>query len=1570
MAERIKGLQIDLSMKDMGVQRSISEIKRSFKGLNADLKLSNNNFKYSEKSLNSYKLRTRELSLAVKESKANVAALKAKYQEVSRESGVNSKKAAQLRQEYSRQADNLNYLQNELDQTRDKYREMIAVSKSSVGRLGQTFAEIGPKIKSIGDSMKSVGRNMSMYVTAPITAGFGAAMKKSIDFDDTMRKVKATSGATGDEFNQLRTKALQMGRDTKFTASESAEAMNYMALAGWDTKDMLNGIGGVMNLAAASGEDLASVSDIVTDNLTAFGMKAKDSTHFADVLAQTSSKANTDVRGLGDAFKYAAPVAGALGYTIEDTSIAIGLMSNAGIKGEKAGTALRTMFTNLAKPTKAMKDKMDELGISITDSNGEMLPMRDVMDQLRTKMGGLSKDQQAAAASTIFGKEAMSGALAVINASDEDYKKLTKSIDGSSGASKRMANEMEGGIGGAMRKMKSAIESLAISLGDALAPILYKVATWVTKLATKFSNLPSGVQKTIAVVGLLAAAIGPLLMVFGVMVSTIGTAITTLGSLMTSMRTLSLLSKTSAAATSIWNGVTATARGIANGYRYAIAALTTSQTIQAIKTKIAAAATTVWTTVTKGAALATKGLGLAIRFMTGPVGIVITAIGLLVAGLIHLWKTNSSFRNSVITAWNAIKNSAVTIFGFIKTYIVAIWNAIKASTIAVWNGIKTVAVATWNGIKLAILHPIKTLKTILSTIWNAMKNSAIKIWTALKNGVIAIIKAYVAQVKFNINLIKRIVVTIFNAIKNFSIKVWTALKNAVLGIVRTLRKGVLSVFNALKKGVSAIFNAIKNATVRIWTAMKNTVINRAKALWSGVRNTWNALKKGTIGIFKAVGSFMSSKWNSIKKGTVNKAKALWSGVKGAWGSLKKGTHNTMNAVGVFMSKKWNGIKSTTVSIVNSMKSKVMGTMNKMRDGIKTVTGKIGNLFGGMVKGVKKGLNKLISGVNWVADKLGMDKLPSIKLSTGTNASKKYVSHGKINRDTFATVGDKGRGNGPSGFRHEMIEYPNGKTTITPNRDTTTFLPKGSKVYNGTQTHAMLSQMPRFSIGSAIKEKAEYMFGKGKKSIKGTVGKGKDLGGNAVDQVKKVGSEVAVKAKKVGSAVISGIGDVFDYIGHPGKLVNKIFDKVGFNFNFLKDAPLPFDLMQGAYKKLKSGVKSLFDEWLNDAGGGDGSSFTKFPITTGYYPNGGAPGYSFGGGHHYGIDFGAPFGTTINATNSGQLGELHNFGGGLVARLLTGQFTLFFMHLSKILKHGKVQAGEPIAKTGNSGNWTTGPHLHFQVEKGRHNDITNQNTVNPLKWLKGHGGGKVGGSGSANARRAIQRAQSILGGRYKSSYITEQMMRVAKRESNFQADAVNNWDINARMGDPSKGMFQMIGSSFRAYAKPGHGNILNPTDEAISAMRYIVGKWVPIMGSWRSAFKRAGDYAYATGGVINTSGMYQLAEGGYPEIVIPTDPSRQSDAMKLLHLAASKISGNNRNKRPNQLRTPSVTSNTVDNAELLLQMIENQQKQINVLMEIARSNENIEKQPKGFSERDVSQAQGSRLRLAAYSQGGL
>ncbi|MBV5158260.1 tape measure protein [Staphylococcus epidermidis] len=1501
MAERIKGLQIDLSMRDVNISKTLAGVKREFRALNSDLKLSSNNFKYGEKSANAYRSRMNDLDGAIKQGTANLDSLKSQYEEVARTQGTNSAKAVRLRTEYNNQAMAVNKMRDEYSRLNSYYKENFSIA----GRLSNSFKSVGSNMQNVGQQAQNLGSSLTSKITKPaLVAG------------TAMAGITAKLG-----FDRL------VGLDT---AKAKLEGLGYSTKeVGSITDQVTHAIQGGMTT-------MAEGTDVAAGALAAGVKQGKELEKYIKLVGDAAVGSNRPVSEMAMIFNR---VQGQGKLMTQELN-----MIEEGMPG----------FSNaMAKHLGVSYDAFREMVTNGEVSSKEFL---EVMDDFAGGMAGAYSKSW---------KGMVQNSKAYIGQIGEAF--LSSTFEQAKGG----LHEFE-----SMLKSPGAKE-WAAKTGEHLGNTLASIGNGIKGLIDWWQNLDGSTQKTLGGIvkwlGITLVTMGPVLTIFGKFVRTIGGMFSGLSTLITFMIRHNAAAKMSAVGQAVWNGVTATARGIANGYRLAIAALSTSQTIQALKTKIATAATTAWTTVTKGAALATKGLGLAIRFMTGPVGIVITAIGLLVAGLIHLWKTNSSFRNSVITAWNAIKNAAVAIFGFIKPYIINIWNAIKNSTIAIWNAIKKSAVIIWNAIKFAVQHPIQALKNVLSALWNGMKNAAIKIWTLLKNGVIAIIKAYVAQVRFNINLIKRIVVTIFNAIKNFSIKVWTALKNGVLGIIRALRKGVLSVFNALKKGIVVIFNAVKNATVKIWTAIKKSVVNKAKALWSGVKNTWNALKKGTIGIFKAVGSFMSSKWNSIKKGTVNKAKALWSGVKGAWGSLKKGTHNTMNAVGGFMSKKWNGIKSTTVSIVNIMKSKVMGTMNKMRDGIKTVTGKIGNLFGGMVKGVKKGLNKLISGVNWVADKLGMEKIDPIKLSTGTQSThtQRYVTNGKINKDTMATVGDRGRGNGPGGFRHEMIEYPNGKTTITPNRDTTTFLPKGSKVYNGTQTHAMLSQMPRFSIGSAIKEKAEYMLENGKKAVKSTVGKGKDLGGNAVDQVKKVGSEVAVKAKKVGSAVISGIGDVFDYIGHPGKLVNKIFDKVGFNFNFLKDAPLPFDLMQGAYKKLKSGVKSLFDEWLNDAGGGDGSSFTKFPITTGYYPNGGAPGYSFGGGHHYGIDFGAPYGTTINATNSGQLGELHNFGGGLVARLLTGQFTLFFMHLSKILKHGKVQAGEPIAKTGNSGHWTTGAHLHFQVEKGRHNDITNQNTVNPLKWLKGHGGGKVGGSGSANARRAIQRAQSILGGRYKSSYITEQMMRVAKRESNFQADAVNNWDINARMGDPSKGMFQMIGSSFRAYAKPGHGNILNPTDEAISAMRYIVGKWVPIMGSWRSAFKRAGDYAYATGGLINTAGLYNLAEDGYPEIVIPTNPSRQSDAMKLLAIASQRIEGNKKNKRPNQMRTPS-TSNTNDNEMInfMARQLEATQRQVELLTQLVASSQRLEQKPTGFNERDVSYEQGRRWQMQNYNLGGV
>lgn len=322
------------------------------------------------------------------------------------------------------------------------------------------------KLESIGKK----GLKGLSVATGTAIAGMSAlggyAIKVGSDFEAGMSKVQAISGATRDEIDKLTQKAKEMGAKTKFSASESAEAFQYMAMAGWKTEDMLNGIEGIMNLAAASGENLASVSDIVTDALTAFGLKAKDSAHFADVLAKASSNSNTNVGLMGETFKYVAPLAGSMKYSIEDTAVAIGLMANAGIKGSQAGTALRSMLSRLVKPPKEAAVALDKLNISVKNSDGTMKPLSQTLQELRAKFAKLSDSQKASYASSIAGQEAMSGMLAIVNASEEDFNKLTKEINNSAGATKQMADTMQDNLSGATTILQSNMEGLGIAIYD------------------------------------------------------------------------------------------------------------------------------------------------------------------------------------------------------------------------------------------------------------------------------------------------------------------------------------------------------------------------------------------------------------------------------------------------------------------------------------------------------------------------------------------------------------------------------------------------------------------------------------------------------------------------------------------------------------------------------------------------------------------------------------------------------------------------------------------------------------------------------------------------------------------------------------------------------------------------------------------------------------------------------------------------------------------------------------------------------------------------------------------------
>ena len=388
---------------------------------------------------------------------------------------------------------------------------------------GKIVIETGLDTKGIETGLKKVSSIAKTGIATTVTAisGMSTALagvagysiKVGSSFEAGMSKVQAVSGASNEQLQRLSDKAKEMGATTKFSATEAADAMNYMAMAGWKTEDMLNGIDGIMNLAAASGEDLATTSDIVTDALTAFGLTAQDSTHFADVLAAASSNANTNVSMMGETFKYVAPVAGSLGYSAEDCAVAIGLMANSGIKASQSGTALRSMFSRLAKPSKEVKEAMEKLNISLTDSHGNMKSLDTLMGDLRNSFSGLSESEKAEMASSLAGQEAMSGLLAIVNASDADFNKLKDAIYGADGASAKMAETMQDNLKGKITITKSTIEGLGIKIYEEIEDPMKEAAEGTTDSVEQISSalenggIDAAVEKTGNIIGGLSVKI-------------------------------------------------------------------------------------------------------------------------------------------------------------------------------------------------------------------------------------------------------------------------------------------------------------------------------------------------------------------------------------------------------------------------------------------------------------------------------------------------------------------------------------------------------------------------------------------------------------------------------------------------------------------------------------------------------------------------------------------------------------------------------------------------------------------------------------------------------------------------------------------------------------------------------------------------------------------------------------------------------------------------------------------------------------------------------------------------------
>ncbi|MBR2654685.1 MAG: phage tail tape measure protein [Lachnospiraceae bacterium] len=761
-------------------RKQINNIIQQTKTLKSEYDALSASFSKGSTSLKDNAEKHRILTEQIKVQKDRVSELQHMVEESAKKYGEADTKTLKWKEALNQANKELNEMQGELK-----------TLPNNVELVGQKMATVGGKIKTAGDDLTNFGRAITP-VSAAAAAGLGAAAKSFMDFEAGMSKVAAISGATGSDLDALTEKAKEMGATTKFSASESAEAFTYMAMAGWKTEQMLDGIAPIMNLAAASGEDLATTSDIVTDALTAFGLKAEDAGRFADVLAAASSNANTNVAMMGESFKYAAPIAGSLGYSIEDTAVALGLMANSGIKADMAGTSLRNMLNRMAKPTKESQMAMDRLGLSLADANGNMYSLREIMEQMRASFSNINMPveeferqvsqldsdlddgiitekeyqkeleelakqaygaegaEKARAAAMLGGTRAMSAMLAIANASEEDYQKLTSAVDGSSqsfakladgsivplnealksgqeiieqynGTAEEMAKIMEDNAKGSWTEAKSALEGAGIAAGEVLAPYITQAANAVKDLANWFSELDESEQQTIVKAGAIVAAAGPVLTVGGKIVSGLGSMVTGAGNVVSAFGKMGpALSGAASSAASFF----------------------TADLGAAMSAGGAAAA---------GTAAATIGAEIVTFFAGAEIGKKIG--GYLFPDSKEIYDEYSGIKGTMLM----LKDTALGVADVVKWGVEDAWKAagnagttFKERMKSDWSEMKTNAKTNWDGIKDSFRSATDSMKSTWDSTAQKFKNK----YEEIKSGARSLVESLKAAFKFDWSLPK------------------------------------------------------------------------------------------------------------------------------------------------------------------------------------------------------------------------------------------------------------------------------------------------------------------------------------------------------------------------------------------------------------------------------------------------------------------------------------------------------------------------------------------------------------------------------------------------------------------------------------------------------------------------------------------------------------------------------------------------------------------------------------------------------------------------------------------------
>ncbi len=813
-AGRIKGITIEIGGDTTKLQTALKGVNTEIRNTQKELKDVEKLLKMDPGNVTLLAQKQKLLKDAVSETKEKLETLKTAAEQANE---------ALARGEISQEQ--YDALQREIIETEQELRRLEEQANQSATAM-QKIAATGEKWKTAGANIEAAGKKL-LPITGVVTAAGTAAVTTAANFESSMSKVSAVSGASGEELEKLGKKARELAAQSKFSASEAAEGLNYMAMAGWKTEDMLDGLEGVMNLAAASGENLGTTSDIVTDALTAFGLKASDSGHFADVLAAASSNANTNVSMMGETFKYAAPVAGALGFSVEDTAEAIGLMANAGIKGSQAGTSLRTIMTNLAGDVKICGTNIGEVTIATTNADGSMRALSDILADCRVAFSGLSESEKAAAAETLVGKNAMSGFLALMNAGEDDINKLSGAIDTCDGSAKRMADTMNNNLQGQLTILKSALEELAISFGELLLPAVTSIVKALQGVVNFLNGLPEPIKKVVMVIALVAATLGPVLIVIGKVVSAIGTIMTLAPKIAAAINT----AKTAFAA---FNAVLA-----ANPIMLVIMAITALVAafiyLWNTNEKFRQFWIDLWNSIKEIASAAAKAIGEFLKAAWEGIKNVATAV----------WNAIKSFFSTI---WNGIKSVFTTVVGAIGSFLSSAWNGMKSVATTIWNAIKSMFGTVWNGIKSVITTVAGAISSFLSTAWNTIKNT---------------------------------ISTVLNGIKSVVSTIWNGIKSTITTVMSGVTSVVSSGWNTAKSTTSTIVSGIASTAKNGFTTMVNGIQSACSGIYSAVSSGFSS----AVSYIKGLASSAFSWGADIIRGIVNGIKSCIGSIASAASSV-------------------------------------------------------------------------------------------------------------------------------------------------------------------------------------------------------------------------------------------------------------------------------------------------------------------------------------------------------------------------------------------------------------------------------------------------------------------------------------------------------------------------------------------------------------------------------------------------------------------------------------------------------------------------------------------------------------